>query len=1144
MRTEPEFSLPIVTHRGMREVQIHDAHTIPPFLMNVTGDSEVWLFLSSVGGLTAGRRDAEHAIFAYETEDRLHRAYGRSGPICTMRIVRGDQSWTWAPLDPEVRRNSGYGLSKSILGNRVISRIAHAPTGLQLELRWQTCDRFGLVRTAWLSNPGPTPVRIDLVDGALDVLPAMVPLSTQQRSSVLVDAYRHSEIESTSGLAVYALSSKITDRAEPAEALAANVAWSRGLPDPTTTVCPTGLESWNRDEAVAVVDELTGRKAGFFVQSAFELGSGSELRWDMAFDAHRDHAEVDDLVGWLTTETDWGDSIETELARASDGLWRIIAGADAQQRSGAPAVDANHLSNVMFNTMRGGVFVDDGRIPSRDFADFVASTNRSVYDAHATWLDQLPPTLGVLELREQLSRRGEPNLLRHGLEYLPLTFSRRHGDPSRPWNRFSIQLHDEDGDRELRYEGNWRDIFQNWEALLISYPEFAPHVVSKFVNASTVDGFNPYRISRQGIDWEVPEPDDPWSNIGYWGDHQVIYLVRLLEAWARNEPEGLGTMLHQRLFTYADVPYRIRPYEELLRDPRDSIEFDLDAHRACEKRTESVGADGRLLPDEDGTPVRVTLAEKLLVPVLSKLSNLVVDGGIWMNTQRPEWNDANNALAGPGLSMVTWCQLRRYVVFLTQLLKRDGPTTLELSSAVAQWLHDVRRTLLGSEDFVTSQPTARNRRRILDALGRAFDQYRSRVYERGLGRPETIGTAGALELLDVSLRFLDHGIRANRRDDGLYHGYNVLEVDPEGENAQVHPLYPMLEGQVGVLDACVLEPQEVVDLVDALFRSPLYRADQDSFLLYPDRRLHGFLGRNRIGRRPAEEIPLLRSLLQQGDRRLVVAAHAAGPVHFASALSNAQELHRVLDELAQEDPWRTMVDHDRGRIAALYEEVFGHASFTGRSGGMYAYEGLGSIYWHMVAKLLVGIQEAHRRARQSGTDDATLARLAAAYHRVRRGFGFNKSPRHYGAFPTDAYSHTPRHAGAQQPGMTGQVKEQIITRFGELGVEIDGRRVSFRPRLLRSGELCPEGTDWRWLDRSGQWQTEALPAGSLAFTLCHVPVVYRSSPEPTIDLTEHGRTRTIAGPTLDEEASSALLSRSGGIDRIVVGIRVDELFQG
>lgn len=49
------------------------------------------------------------------------------------------------------------------------------------------------------------------------------------------------------------------------------------------------------------------------------------------------------------------------------------------------------------------------------------------------------------------------------------------------------------------------------------------------------------------------------------------------------------------------------------------------------------------------------------------------------------------------------------------------------------------------------------------------------------------------------------------------------------------------------------------------------------------------------------------------------------------------------------------------------------------------------------------------------------AALARAYYRVRQGLGFNKTAEAFGAFPSDPYSHTPRHAGAQQPGMTGSV---------------------------------------------------------------------------------------------------------------------------
>ena len=57
------------------------------------------------------------------------------------------------------------------------------------------------------------------------------------------------------------------------------------------------------------------------------------------------------------------------------------------------------------------------------------------------------------------------------------------------------------------------------------------------------------------------------------------------------------------------------------------------------------------------------------------------------------------------------------------------------------------------------------------------------------------------------------------------------------------------------------------------------------------------------------------------------------------------------------------------------------------------------------------------------------------YFEINAGIGAHKSPELYGAFPTDPYSHTPGGKGAQQPGMTGQVKEDILCRFGELGVQ-------------------------------------------------------------------------------------------------------------
>ena len=117
--------------------------------------------------------------------------------------------------------------------------------------------------------------------------------------------------------------------------------------------------------------------------------------------------------------------------------------------------------------------------------------------------------------------------------------------------------------------------------------------------------------------------------------------------------------------------------------------------------------------------------------------------------------------------------------------------------------------------------------------------------------------------------------------------------------------------------------------------------------------------------------------------------------------------------------------------------------------------------------------------------------MRAAYYDIRSGLGFTKTPEVYGAFPTDPYSHTPKHLGAQQPGMTGQVKEEILTRWAELGVQVSKGRLTFAPKLLRRAEFFVEPHEFSYVDLNGIEEIWNLPAESLAVTYCQVPVCYR-----------------------------------------------------
>jgi hypothetical protein len=202
---------------------------------------------------------------------------------------------------------------------------------------------------------------------------------------------------------------------------------------------------------------------------------------------------------------------------------------------------------------------------------------------------------------------------------------------------------------------------------------------------------------------------------------------------------------------------------------------------------------------------------------------------------------------------------------------------------------------------------------------------------------------------------------------------------------------------------------------------------------------------------------------------------------------------------------------------------------------MFAYEGLGSIYWHMVGKLLLAVQERFVEAAERGAPAALQERLADHYQAIRAGMGgAEKSPAAWGAFPLDAYSHSPAHGGARQPGMTGQVKEEILLRLGELGVLVRDGRISFRPRLLRRTEFLATPAVFEPLAADGTRHRIELAAGTLAFTLCQVPVIYRLGSRRIVVVEAGGSTHELPGDTLDPEWSSALFRRDGRLHRIEV----------
>ena len=883
-------------------------------------------------------------------------------------------------------------------------------------------------------------------------------------------------------------------------------------------------------------------RGSYLVNKTLELAAQASQHWQFVANVELGQSQVVELRKQLDKPDAVAQAISNSVNDGSDKLARIISRGDGFQLTAEENVAVHHYANVLFNVLRGGIFDDQYRVSSSDFAANIKNFNHDLHQQYRELFDGLPDKLDFTQLLLTIRQQDDRQLERLCLEYLPITFGRRHGDPSRPWNQFAIKLKDEEGNRLLSYEGNWRDIFQNWEALAMSYPEFIENMIAKFVNASTIDGYNPYRITKQGIDWEVEEADDPWSYIGYWGDHQIIYLLKLLELSNRFHPARLGVLLQQPVYSYANVPYRIKAFDDLLKNAKNTVDYDEDLAQRIENRVANMGADGKLVLNASGWVYQVNLLEKLLVPLLGKLGNLVLDGGIWLNTQRPEWNDANNALVGQGLSMVTLYYLRRYISFLQELLAAESEPVI-LSNEVSRWLLETAAALSSFRPLLANTPvSAEQRYQLLVELGQAASHYRHIVYQQDSFTGKVAQPLDRVRtLLDDALAAIDHSITNNLRQDHLYHAYNLLDL--QQETVSVDTLYPMLEGQVAALSSGAIAPQQAIAVLEALFDSEIYRPDQHSFMLYPDRALKGFLEKNRIPGEQVEAIPLLQRMLKENDDSIVL-SDADGCYRFNAELTNAAQLNDELDSLTA--VYGDAIDAARKPLQQLYENVFNHQAFTGRSGGMFGFEGLGCVYWHMVAKLLLAIEENFFAALDQGADEMICNKLARLYYRVRKGIGFNKTPTEYGAFPADPYSHTPKHAGAQQPGMTGQVKEEILARFGELGVRINAGAVSFQPKLLRRREFVLQNKQFRYLDVDDNWQELTVPAAGLAFTWCQVPVVYQLDDEvdPVLQISwDDGTRQSLDQLVLPANESSELFQRSGRIRQLTLVLATEQLFR-
>ena len=195
----------IVDGENYYKIANHDA--MRPFFMSIVSDSNHWMFISSNGGLTAGRKNAEFALFPYYTDDKITESADITGSKSIFQIHWKNKIHLWEPFSE--RFNDNYTISrnlyKNLYGNKIIFEEIHHDFQLTFSYQFNSSNKFGFIKKSNLINHSENDYKIILLDGIQNIMPNGVNSDLQATTSNLVDAYKRSELLVSSGLGIFAL---------------------------------------------------------------------------------------------------------------------------------------------------------------------------------------------------------------------------------------------------------------------------------------------------------------------------------------------------------------------------------------------------------------------------------------------------------------------------------------------------------------------------------------------------------------------------------------------------------------------------------------------------------------------------------------------------------------------------------------------------------------------------------------------------------------------------------------------------------------------------------------------------------------------------------------------------------------------------
>ena len=153
-------------YAGDRWYAIHNVDQMDPFFISVISDVDHWLFVSSTGGLTAGRVSPATSLFPYITVDKIYDSTPHTGCKTILRVQTDDKPQLWEPFNKEHddRYSVSRNLYKSLLGDKLCFEEINHDLQLSFTYTWMTSDEYGFIRRCHLENLGNEAVVVDIAN--------------------------------------------------------------------------------------------------------------------------------------------------------------------------------------------------------------------------------------------------------------------------------------------------------------------------------------------------------------------------------------------------------------------------------------------------------------------------------------------------------------------------------------------------------------------------------------------------------------------------------------------------------------------------------------------------------------------------------------------------------------------------------------------------------------------------------------------------------------------------------------------------------------------------------------------------------------------------------------------------------------------